>query len=137
MQFVTLTGAWHKLGSLATRLTLNLIPRSGLSRSLMRTHRHFTLLSNTCLSPLQQSMVGALASPPTYGRHVARPTSWSAHSVLSCWKSDLAVPTSINSTKMHGIAEAVTRPSEPIFWERSVWPWKKRKDTSKANLFHA
>jgi len=119
MHSVTLTGEWHKLGSLATRLTLNLIPRLGLSRSLIRTQRHFLLLSNTCLSPLQQSRVGALASSLTYGRHVAKPTSWSAHSALSCWKSDFAEPTSINSTKIYEIAEVVTPFFEPISgWDR-------------------
>lgn len=60
-----LAGAWQEVGRFNARVALNLIPRLGSSRSLMSTQRHFLLFCKTCLIPVQQSKVGALASPPT------------------------------------------------------------------------
>lgn len=59
---------------------------------------HFLVLSRTTLRDVQQSMVGLLASPPTYGRQLARVTSLSAHSSLSFDKSELARMASIISS---------------------------------------
>ena len=88
-----LAGAWQAEGRPRARERLTLSPRLGSSRSLINTQRHFLLLSSTSLSPLQQSGVGALASPPTYGKQVARPTTWSAHSALSWSMLELTNPT--------------------------------------------
>lgn len=74
------------------------------------------LFCRTCLRPVQQSRVGALASPPTYGRHVASPTSWSAHSALSWSKFELPKPASSN-TKVNENAKVAL--FEPIAVQRS------------------
>lgn len=99
MQSETLAGEWQAEGRVAARVPLILRPREGSSLSFIRRQRHFLLLSRSCLRPEQQSTVGVLASPPTYGRHVARATNWSAHSALSWFTSQRANPINI-STKM-------------------------------------
>lgn len=98
-QSETLAGEWHAAGRPRARVALIFRPRLGSSLSFTRMHRHFLLRDRICFNPVQQSMVGAFASPPTYGRHVASPTSWSAHSSLSLARSELAKQTNINSTK--------------------------------------
>ena len=90
MHSVMLAGAWQAWGRAKAREPLILRPRLGSSLSLIRTHRHFLLFCTTCFNPLQQSMVGVLASPLTYGKHCARPMSWSEQSVLSWSMSEAA-----------------------------------------------
>lgn len=75
------------LGSASARVALILMPRLGSSLSLTSTHRHLGLFPSTWRRPPQQSGGGARACPCTYCRHGARPTSWSAHSVLSAFMS--------------------------------------------------
>lgn len=58
-----LVGELQEAGRLSARVALILNPSEGSFLSLTRTHRHFLLLDITCFKPLQQSAVGALASP--------------------------------------------------------------------------
>ena len=114
-----LVGTWQALGSCKARVELRLMPRLGSLRSLRRTQRHFLLFSTTCFSPLQQSNVGVLACPPTYGRHVASPTSLSAHSALSWSIFELTNPifntTTSTVTKPHMYGAPTLANFEPIF----------------------
>lgn len=86
---------WHMVGRWTARVALNLRLRSGSSLSLINTQIHFSLFAITWPNPLQQSFVGALASPPTYGRHVASAASWVEHSSLSLARSELPNPSKV------------------------------------------
>lgn len=110
----TLAGTWHLSGRLRARVALILRPRLGSFLSLTKIHRHSLLFFNTCLSPEQQSTVGVFASPLTYGRQVANPTSWFAHFSLSLFISELTGDKNIAKiNKMDGIIDK----------EKKTWWW--------------
>lgn len=110
----TLAGTWHLSGRLRARVALILRPRLGSFLSLTKIHRHSLLFFNTSLSPEQQSTVGVFASPLTYGRQVANPTSWFAHFSLSLFISELTGDKKIAKiNKMDGISDK----------EKKTWWW--------------
>lgn len=82
-QLETLAVAWQVSGRPKASVTFIWSPKSGSFRSFTITHKHFLLFLSTSFSPLQQSGVGAFASPLTYGRHVAIPANCCVHSSLS------------------------------------------------------
>lgn len=110
----TLAGTWHLSGRLRARVALILRPRLGSFLSLTKIHRHSLLFFITSLSPEQQSTVGVFASPLTYGRQVANPTSWFAHFSLSLFISELTGDKKIAKiNKMDGISDK----------EKKTWWW--------------
>lgn len=128
----TLAGTWHLSGRLRASVALILRPRLGSFLSLTKIQRHSLLFFNTSLSPEQQSTVGVFASPLTYGRQVANPTSWFAHFSLSLFISEITGDKKIaKKIKMDGISDK----------EKKTWWWwfdsigGERKNQSLLLLF--
>lgn len=113
-----LDGMWQAVGRWTARVAFKVKPSLGSLRSLMRMQMHFLVLSRTTLRDVQQSMVGVLASPPTYGRQLARVTSLSAHSSLSFDKSELArMPSIMSSNAVTLLLETIgKRERDKEYW---------------------
>ena len=91
---------WQAEGRWAARVALILIPSWGSSLSLTNMQTHFSLFLITWPNPAQQSFVGALASPPTYGIHVDSSMSWFVHSSLSWARSEFPNPSNMEVITM-------------------------------------
>lgn len=102
-------GLLQSEGRSMARVTLILNPSAGSSRSLTSTHMHSLLAATTCLSPAQQSGVGAraVALSCTNVRHVASPISRSAHMARSWAKSARATPAHDTASTAATITSAV------------------------------